>query len=410
MEINVRELRARRADMVGEAEALVKAAELEDRNLTDEEQAQFDGKMAEADALEARAKRQEKLGGIAEMTRTRQAPTELRIQRGDSEARALGHFIRTGDMGGVSQEMRDGSGVTLPMPTYAEMRAVVDSTMNVTTAADGKNAVPIPLANSIAMKMNESWLTPRLGLQQIPGRGTTVNHAYDNADPVAFTATSEQADDLSTNDFTRDAMVLGQKAFTLVKYTKKLNLTEELLDDEDVNLMSAIADWIGRAMAVTHNTLLLTEVAANGTAFKTFASATVIAAGEPEGIVYNDTLGYYLDDGSSAAWVGRPSTFGEVASITGNARMYAETPGGSFNRDILGYPFLYSSAAGLTAASAKSLYFGDWFRVGFRLGQDIKLITDPYSQDGVVVLKYSFRTVYGVLQAGGIGYGVHPSA
>ena len=40
----------------------------------------------------------------------------------------------------------------------------------------------------------------------------------------------------------------------------------------------------------------------------------------------------------------------------------------------------------------------------------LRFIRDPFSVDGIVVLKYSFRTVYGVLIAGAVGYGVHPSA
>jgi len=60
-------------------------------------------------------------------------------------------------------------------------------------------------------------------------------------------------------------------------------------------------------MATTHNGLLLTEVATNGTLLKTFASATAIAAGEPEDVVFNDTLGYYLDDNGSVGWFSNPS-------------------------------------------------------------------------------------------------------
>jgi len=346
-----------------------------------------------------------------------------KVPRGDSEVRAIAHYVRTGDTGGVKHLLAEGEGkarfsVNLEMPTLAEQRAwmagrerrAVDSTMNITTAADGGVTVPTGLAPTIAQRRNERMLAMVLGCQNIPGKGTTVNHTYENADPVVFATTSEQADDLSTNDYERDAMVLANKAFTLVKKTKKLNLTEELLEDNDENLMEAIADWIARNMATTHNSMLLTEVASNGTAFKTYASATAIAAGEPEDIVFNDTLGYYLDDGSSAAWVMRPTTFGSIASLTGNARLYAQTPGGSFTKELLGYPVYYSNNASATAASAKDAYFGDWFNVGYRLGRSLKLITDPYTEDGVVVLKYSFRTVYGVLQAGAIGYGVHPSA
>lgn len=412
MNINARELRDRRGQLIDKAKELVKSAEVEDRDLTEDEQVEYDGWLVNADKLEARAKRLEDMTGIKNMLDSKKAPVFNKTKPGDNEVRSVAHYIRTGDSGaiaGQSVEDRDGKWLTLSMPSPVEMRAV-DSTMNITTAADGEVTVPVGLAPTIAQRMNERALYNTLGCSRIPGIGTTVNHVYENADPVVFAATSEQADDLSTNDYERDAMVLAEKAFTLAKKTKKLHLTEELLLDNDVNLMDAISNWIGRNMAKTMNALLLTEVAASGTSLKTYASATAIAAGEPEDIVFNDTLGYYLDDASNAAWVMRPTTFGNIASITGSDRLYAETPGGSFGREVLGYPVFYSNNAAATAASAKDVYFGDWSYVGYRLSPDLRLLVDPYSEDGVTVLKYMFRTVFGVLIAGAIGYGVHPSA
>lgn len=410
------ELRQRHAQSIEDVEKLVNQAEVENRDFNEDEQKRYDDLMKESQGLRNRIERLEKMAAVTppENRGSRnQAPAVLNIPRGDNETRAIAHYIRSGDTSGVkellSDEGRDGLSVRLTLPSAAELRAV-DSTMNITTAADGGNVVPTTLAPRIAARMNERALHNVLGCTYIPGVGTTVNHAYENADPVVFATTSEQADDLSTNDYERDAMVLGQKAFTLVKKTKKLNLTEELLLDNDVNLMDAISNWISRNMATTLNSMLLTEVASNGTSLKTYASATAIAAGEPEDIVFNDTLGYYLDDASNAAWVMRPTTFGDIASITGNSRLYAETPGGSFTREILGYPVYYSNNAAATAASAKDAYFGDWAQVGYRLAPDLRLLQDPYSEDGVVVLKYMFRAVFGVLIAGGIGYGVHPSA
>jgi len=127
-------------------------------------------------------------------------------------------------------------------------------------------------------------------------------------------------------------------------------------------------------------------------------------------LAQNVPVGFYLDDAGSGKWVMRNPTFGDIASITGNPRLYAQTPGGAFAHEILGYPVFLSTAAAAIAASAKSVYFGNWFSVGFREEPALRLIRDPYSVDGLVILKYSFRTVYGVLTAGGIWYGVHPSA
>src|SRR5690606_11001371 len=125
-------------------------------------------------------------------------------------------------------------------------------------------------------------LAARLGVMTIPGRGSTVNVPVEAGYANAFVETGE------TVAYDRDAPALGQAAMTLKKYTKKVELTEELLDDEDSALLAFLEDYVSRAAAVTHNGLLVTEVATNGGLLKTTASATALAAGELEDVVYND--------------------------------------------------------------------------------------------------------------------------
>ena len=408
--MNVRELRDRRASLIDEAKTIVEKGETEDRDLSHDEQVLYDQKFSEAEALETRINRLEALPEISEPA-TRQAPGVIK-NRGDNEVRAMAAYVKTGDRGAVrgllTHDDKGKEEVKIHLPTGLESRAVVDSTMNITTAADGKNTVPIGWPAQIAARRNEIRLAERLGVRMIPGKGTTVPFPYEGADPQALAATSEQSD-AHENNYERDTPVFGSKNFTLEKKTKKLELTEELLEDEDVNLMGFIGDHIGRAIGITHNAMLLTEIAANGTALKTFASATAVAAGEIEDIVYSDTLGYYMDDGGSIHWVMRPSTLGNIKSITGDARMYAP-PSGDGKRLLEGYPVHYSNQAAATASEAKDVYFGNWYYVGMREAPALSLIRDPYTVDGLVILKYSFRAVYGVLIAGAVGYGVHPSA
>lgn len=420
--MNARELRAKRSQILQEARNMVDKAEAEDRDFTAEEQTQYDGKVGEANSLDLRIKRQESLPGDLPTV-----PAYNRGPLGDNEANAFGAYFRSGDVGGVrgmvgekeKDETGQGPVVELQMPLGYfrkearlghELRAV-DSTMNITTAADGQVTVPTGLAATIAERIIETRLTEKLGCQLIPGVGTTVNHTYENADPVVFAATSEQADNHTSNVYQRDAMVLANKSFTLAKKTKKVDLTEELLEDTAENLMEAIASWIGRGIALTHNYLLITEAAASGTSLKTFSSASALAAGEPEDVVMEDTLSYYLDDATNPAWVMRPTTFNAIKSLTGNPRLYGEqTLGSSGRRQLLEYPVYYSNYATAIGASAKSVYFGNWWYMGYRESPALRIIRDPYSVDGIVVLKYSFRTCYGVLIAGALGYGVHPSA
>lgn len=402
-----------RADLIAEGKRLYQAAETAGRELTADEKVRDDAINARLDTLAADIKRHE-----TRRARELGAPAVLKLPRGDNEAGALAHFFRSGDVGGVKslgeveQEGRSFA-LTLPFPNAAEQRrlmqaAAVDSTNNVTTDADGKYAVPIGLVRDIVNRKNESDLWMKLGLRRVPGTGTTVNYPVDGADPEVFAATAEQADNHGTS-YERHAGVLGQKAFTLAKKTRKVELTEEILEDNDAGLLDHISDRIGREIAKTHNSMLITEAAASGTKVKDFASATAIAAGEPEAIMFNDALSYYLEDGGSIAWVTRPSTFGAVAALTGNARLYAQTPSGSFQKQLLGYPVEYSQAVTAPAASAKSLYFANWNYVGYREGPELRFIMDPYSVDGLVILKYSFRAVVGVLQAAAVGYGLHPT-
>jgi HK97 family phage major capsid protein len=407
----VRELRDRRATVLDAARALVEAAEAEDRDLTQEEQGQYDQHINEAGQLETRINRLESMPELQPVPQNRRAPAVLRHGRGDSEVRALAAWTRTGDRGAVrdllAEDERGAEGVEILIPTGLQMRSANDTIMNITTAADGNVAVPTGFAGDIARRRNEVRLAERLGVRMIPGVGTTVNYPYEDGDPNAFAATDEQ-NDAHEKTYERDAPKLANKAFTLAKKTKKLELTEELLDDEDANLMSYISDYIGRAIGITHNSLLLTEVGAYGTALKEFASATAIADGEPDDLVFHDTLGYYLDDGDAPSWVMRPTTFGAIKEISGNARVYGDAK--SPSRTLLEYPVFYSNQAAAIAATAKSLYFGNWYYVGMREDPALRLIRDPYTVDGMVLLKYSFRTCYGVLIAGAIGYGVHPSA
>lgn len=443
----LQELRTERAGLIAEARQIVSTADEEKRALTAEEEKRYqkimdDGGMADqlqeridelsklelVDRLKDDIERRHKLenaerflerseGLIAGMS-VDGFPNIVKNRLSD-EQRALAHYFRTGDTSrfdtsgsrmGVDVNLRSGGGVELQWDRDVEQRAVVDSTMNITTGGDGGDLVPTGFVQMIATRKNERMLSNLLGVRRVPGKGTTVDFPIENADPEPFASTSEQADDGSTNNYERDALQVDKVSFTLVKYTKKLELTEELLDDEDASLLEFIADSIGRSVADTHNNLLLTEVAANGTALKTFASASAIAAGEPESIIYNDTLGYYLNDASNIGWVMRPSTFGAISSITGDSRLYAETPAGSFSRVLLGYRAYYSNHATAIGASAKSVYFGDWNHVGFREAPAMRFLRDPFSKDGLVVLKYSFRTVYKVLQAGAIGYAQHPTA
>ena len=305
------------------------------------------------------------------------------------EMKGFMHFVRTGQENSVMRSLK----------------ASNDTDMNITTPADGQYLVPIGHYQNVIARRDESALWQKLGVTEIPGVGTTINVPYDNEADGEFVVTTETA------EFDDDAPATGRKQLTLAKYSKIIRISHELLRDEDSRLEAFLANWVGRGMAKTHNDLLITEVESYGTLLKTFASATAVALGEIEEMVFQSDMVSYLD-GGSANWVMSGPSYAKIVSLKDNPRIYAQTPQGSFRESLLGFPVHFTNKADTIAASKKSIFFGDWSQVGIRNGQGLQMIRDPYTRAryGQIELVYLFDCVYGVLNAEAIGYGVHPAA
>ena len=386
--MNERELLAQKSAKVEEARALNAAAEAETRDFTAEEQTKWDAIQNEIKSLDNRIERSKALP-----VEPQRAPAFLKGKRGDSFPNSLRAFLRDGDVGGL-RDLQTG-------PGEIEIRASNNTDMNITTAADGGYVDPTGFYQGVIAKRSEISLPERLGVRRIPGKGTTVNVPYDNETDGEFVTAAEAA------SFDQDAPALGQAAMTLVKYTKYITMSVELLNDEDASLMPFLTDWVARGQAKTLNSLLLTDVASYGTSLKTTASATAIAAGEPEAVVLNDSVGYYLDDSNSVGWVMKPSTFGAIQAISGASRLYSQqVQGGISPNSLLGYPVFFSTKAGAMTAGLKSAYFGNWNFVGWREAPGFTLLRDPYSaaSTGQVKIWMYLRTVFKVLQPGAVGY------
>jgi HK97 family phage major capsid protein len=325
------------------------------------------------------------------------APAVLNFGRGDDENKSFYAWVKGQGPGNTEFEGN---------PAF-ELKASNATDMNIGTAADGGNLVPTGFLPSIIARRDESMLRDRLGCRFIPGIGTAVDVPLDGEADGEFVTTTE------ANTFDEDSPAMGKKSLTLVMKTKYLDVSYQLLNDTPVALEAFLGEWVGRGLAKTHNAMLLTEVAANGTNLKSFASASAIAFGEPEDIVGNEDLSNYLDSDTSVAWVGRSSTFWNLMSIVGDDRQYGQAAQAmGMGRNLLGYPYLFSAKAAAEAASAKSLYFGNWNYVGYREAPGLTFIRDPYTVavTGQVRLLWHTQIVYGVLQAEAIGYGEHPTA
>jgi HK97 family phage major capsid protein len=326
------------------------------------------------------------------------APVVLKTGLGDTETKALTAWYKRGDIGGVKHLMESDGSLSLGI------KASNDTDMNITTAADGGDAVPTGHYQGIIARRNEAMLARQLGIMNIPGKGTTVNVPIDNEADGEFVSTNEVA------AYDRDAPAISKVAMTLVKYGKKVELSLELLEDEDSNLMAFLNDFVGRGLAKTHNSLLITEAAASSTKTTDFA-ATAIASPKLEEMVGNSTLDPYLDDSGSVGWVMQPSTKWAINAILGNARVYAGAENSPARRggDLLGYPVYTTAKAAAIGTGNKSVYFGNWSFMGFREAPGLTVLRDPYTlaATGQIRFVYMFRAVYKLLQATALGHGLH---
>lgn len=317
------------------------------------------------------------------------APEVIKSLGEKDEMKAFMAYVKTGQENSVMKSLKASN------PTD----------MNIGTAADGQYLVPTAHYQNVITRRDESALWQKLGVTEIPGIGTTVNVPYDNEADGEFVVTTETA------EFDLDAPATERKQLTLAKYSKIIRISHELLRDEDSRLEAFLANWVGRGMAKTHNDLLITEVESYGTSLKTFASATAVAVGELEDMVFGADMVSYLD-GGNANWVMSGPSYSKIISLTGSDRSYAQSPQGGFREQILGFPVHFTNKADTIAASKKSIFFGDWSQVGVRNGQGLQMIRDPYTRAryGQIELVYLFDCVYGVLNSEAIGYGVHPTA
>lgn len=389
----LQELRARRLAITTEMGTIANS-----EAQTDELRTKFDGLETELKGVDGQIAMLERVASeearnaefVRKPMRPDGVPMEMRASnRGDDptkvEARAMRIYLRSGDGAALN-----------------ELRASNDTDMNVGTSADGGYTVPTGHYNGIIARRDESMAANVLGVTRIPGQGTTVNVPIDGEDDGEFVSTNEAA------SFDRDAPAIGQVAMTLVKYTKKVELSYELLEDEDSRLMAFLDNFVGRGLAKTHNSLLVAALAAGGTAAVTFTTNSAITLDKIPELVYSLPDPYQ----DSAAWFMRRATEGHIRGLSGTSNWYfaPNASGGVAPRaELWGYPIVNSQAVAAIATVAKSVYFGNFQFVGLREAPGMTFLRDPYSgaATGQVKLFYYFRAVYKVLQAEAIRIGTH---
>jgi HK97 family phage major capsid protein/HK97 family phage prohead protease len=367
----------------------------EQRSMTADEQGEYDGAIEEHRRMSEAATRAETLGRLTNEDGGKDAPAgkdysqrnvNVLGNRELQETRAHAAFIRTGDQRPLLQ-----------------LRASNAVDMAEGAVATGGAAVPTGFYNNIIAKAGNYSLLDKLGLMKIPGKGKDVNVPVELAGSTVnpFVATNEKA----AKD--KDSPSLDTITMTLVKYTKVVPLTTELLEDEDANLLAFIENYVARAMADTYNTAIITAAlkttAKPGWAILPLTTPTAAPFVADLTQMYYGLREPYADKGK---FVMRRATEGAYATIQGSPFVMQATPAGGPG-NFFGAPVYNAVDVPALALSAKAAIFADWSYMGYREGASIGFLRDPYSRvlENVVQLIYEYRFVAQVLQpeAGVIG-------
>lgn len=405
--MDVNEMRRNRATWIGEMKALHDGAE--GRDLSEEEQRSYDDLRAKVASADKQIKRAEEIEALGADLRSAPGSTPSGQQSAPPVLQYAGDDRQTAEKRAVRLYVRGDEGAIREMDAQmrAEARASNDTDLNIGTPADGGYLVPTAHYQGIIAKANDIALADRLGVMPFtPEGGTTMNVPVQSGTTNKFVSTNEAA------TFDRDAPAFGQTAMTLVKFTKDVQLSDELIADNGSDLFTFLNFYVGEALGLTHNSALITEALANGTS-TTLAAAAAATAADVQTLVYA-LKGRYT---ASAQWIMRRATEGAYRKLQGTDFLFAETPSGMpvagpTGATLWKFP-LWNEDDTLPAIGAgnKSILFGNFGYMG-RRSTVLTMLRDPYSKasTGQLVMHYYTRIVYKVLQAEAILYGKHPTA
>jgi HK97 family phage major capsid protein len=329
---------------------------------------------AEAKALqerEAEKKAAEEAGyqkAIADLKERRAPAFNTKTVLGFSEEKdavpAFKHWLSTGEKNG---------GLISPDSVMENMQSA-KAAWNVTTGSSGGYLVPDPLYNQIIAKRNLASWVRQAPVQKFTTASDHLLVPRESTSNTAFTLTAEAA------AYTEDEATVSQKDLILYKYTKMQKVSEEFLQYNSTNFEQWISEALGRAEAVTENTIFT-----NGT-----------GSGEPEGVVTNATASAItiktsaqLNPEDLTAIIGKLNAGYNVPSECGF--LMANASKWYIKNAILAGPFAYASNNGSQGAP-------DFFGYTAYVSDDVT----SYTSTSAKVLLFGNMTYYGVIEKPGM--------
>ena len=275
---------------------------------------------------------------------------------------------------------------------------------NVTTGATGGYLVPDPLYNQIVAKRDLASWVRQMPVQHFQ---TSADHLLVPAEDTSLTAFTQTAEAAA---YTEEEGTVAQVDLILYKYTKLTKVSEEFLMYNSTNWESWFATALGRASAVTENTIYTNGIGTTApegvltgaTVASTLGSADTITAAELSKFIGYLGAGYNVN--SQCGFLCSNVTKWYIAGLTGLNFWFAPTPQGTggMNLDtIMGYKVAVDDDLDpYTTTLAKFMVFGNMNFYGVVEKPGIVVQRNPYlyMANGQVGIFASIFRGGGVLQ------------
>lgn len=362
-------LSERRNGVIAEARAIAEKAVDENRKFSAEEQGQYDALNSEIDALQSRIK-----GYLDQAKRSKEQDEAFAELEGrkpepgkDERQNKVGDELRSflaGEPG--SPRHFDVMPTARTVPTsYRDLSKLTD--------AAGKFTVPTSFYNQLVEHMIEVSGVLQAGPTVLnTGSGEALQI------PKTLTHTTNPAIVAEAGALLEADPTFGQTTLGAFKYGRLLQVSRELLTDTGVDLEGYLAASIGRALGNAFGTHLITGagtteprgVATDAGAGVTGPVGTTTTFGTQSTVgqgfdliisLYHSVISPYRSS-SSCAFVMNDTTASLVRRIKSSEGVYVWQPSVTVGAPdtILGKPVFIDPFVASPAASAESIFFGDW--------------------------------------------------
>ena len=241
---------------------------------------------------------------------------------------------------------------------------------------EGGYTVPDEFYNRIVeQREDQSWV-----------RKAPVMKLVSNHDRILIPTEATAATKLTVTDeeaaYNQNEPVFGQVALTIHKFTKMLQISEEMMDGDAVGLEAYIASIIARSSAAAENYYLTTgsgsgepQGVVDGATSSGITTASKAAITAADLISAMGTLGSAYQNANSRLLMSGATKW-YLRGITGNNFQFIATPAGG---DFMGYEALISpDMDAIGTVSGKPIVFGDFSQYAFAERQGLTVSRNPY--------------------------------